>query len=298
MENMLKGVETGIIDVAKLYVRTAQTKEKDQASAVRAEQMLRRLQEGGDISDDLRVLYWKDAKDLEEKLLTTLVADMEEDTGLKLKPGRPYELWEAAFKAGGPEQRPEYQQVMSPYRGEEFEREILNTILQLHRSGREEIEHRYQLGGITFFDKVIQIVNRRKSRAPWAWNSVASRNEQLEELFNGEMGFVKIHGRDKDSWRSPYFNLRRFQVKFSRKPHLWVEYSGKREVETNLELAYAVSVHKAQGSEFERVYFVVPRYKKALLSRRYDRHRDHPRDPPLHHPRPGRHLTALQPAQA
>jgi hypothetical protein len=37
-------------------------------------------------------------------------------------------------------------------------------------------------------------------------------------------------------------------------------------VEDNLELAYAISVHKAQGSEFERVYIVIPNSKKALLS--------------------------------
>src|SRR6516162_2547568 len=39
-----------------------------------------------------------------------------------------------------------------------------------------------------------------------------------------------------------------------------------QEVEENLELAYAISVHKAQGSEFERVYFIVPKHKAALLS--------------------------------
>ncbi len=31
-------------------------------------------------------------------------------------------------------------------------------------------------------------------------------------------------------------------------------------VEENLELAYAVSIHKAQGSEFDRVYFIVPKH--------------------------------------
>ena len=36
-------------------------------------------------------------------------------------------------------------------------------------------------------------------------------------------------------------------------------------VEENLELAYAISVHKAQGSEFERVCIVVPKSKQALL---------------------------------
>jgi hypothetical protein len=38
-------------------------------------------------------------------------------------------------------------------------------------------------------------------------------------------------------------------------------------VEENLELAYAISVHKAQGSEFDRVYFVIPKHKRSLLSR-------------------------------
>lgn len=37
-------------------------------------------------------------------------------------------------------------------------------------------------------------------------------------------------------------------------------------MEDNLELAYAISVHKSQGSEFERVYFVLPKSKQALLS--------------------------------
>ena len=32
-------------------------------------------------------------------------------------------------------------------------------------------------------------------------------------------------------------------------------------------MAYAISVHKSQGSEFGRVYFVLPKHKKALLSR-------------------------------
>ncbi len=43
----------------------------------------------------------------------------------------------------------------------------------------------------------------------------------------------------------------------------WIE---KESIEENLELAYAISVHKAQGSEFERVYVVVPKSKKSLLS--------------------------------
>jgi exodeoxyribonuclease V alpha subunit len=41
----------------------------------------------------------------------------------------------------------------------------------------------------------------------------------------------------------------------------------REDIDENLELAYAVSIHKAQGSEFDRVYFVVPKHKQTLLSR-------------------------------
>lgn len=35
----------------------------------------------------------------------------------------------------------------------------------------------------------------------------------------------------------------------------------------NLELAYAISVHKAQGSDFDDVFFILPKKKSRLLSR-------------------------------
>jgi ATP-dependent exoDNAse (exonuclease V) alpha subunit len=61
--------------------------------------------------------------------------------------------------------------------------------------------------------------------------------------------------------------INRFQVTFSHKEYFWAEYTSESQVEENLELAYAISVHKSQGSEFERVYFILPKNKVALLSR-------------------------------
>jgi len=63
--------------------------------------------------------------------------------------------------------------------------------------------------------------------------------------------------------------LKRFNVQFTRKPGLTVGYGrdvprgGKyktcnEKVEDNLELAYAVSVHKAQGSEFADTFVIIP----------------------------------------
>ncbi len=103
------------------------------------------------------------------------------------------------------------------------------------------------------------------------------------EVFNGEIGFTNPHSFDcklvydptkskkipkyaKSNFRLTNFGAKGFHVLFKRKKHLRVEYKSKGDVEENLELAYAISVHKAQGSEFNRVYFVLPKSKKTLLT--------------------------------
>jgi len=261
MENTFSGKGTGILRLASLYIKTIG--DASQATTPESEELLQQIQEGGDVAKDLRVVYWKNPQELASKLVKTIVKDMEADTESTFDPDRPYDIWRGAFKdkAGGLD-RPEYMQAISPYRSDEFGTDTLNLLLQRSRHGRE-LEHGKHLGGIGIFDKVIQIANRTKSNPAWSWNVAAKKNEKLQ-LFNGEMGFVKKHGLDGDSWKK---NLSRIQVVFSRHPGHWVDYSSNGAVEQNLELAYAISVHKAQGSEFDRVYFILPKHKQTLLSR-------------------------------
>jgi exodeoxyribonuclease V alpha subunit len=120
------------------------------------------------------------------------------------------------------------------------------------------------LGGLTYFDKVIQYRNRTKSNPVWAWDT-DNRESKRIEVFNGEIGFAKPHAFDKN-WHWKNFRPVRFQIVFKRKEHLWVDYNSKSDVEENLEPAYAISVHKSQGSEFSRVYFILPKHKKSLLT--------------------------------
>lgn len=134
------------------------------------------------------------------------------------------------------------------------------------------------MDGIGLFDKVIQVRNRPRSNPIWAYRPATRTSEQIE-IYNGYLGFTKPHGFDtgKLSWSG--FRPKRFQVVFSNEPGYHVGYGTKlgkapngkwmpaESVAENLELGYAISVHKAQGSEFERVYFVVPKRKRALLSR-------------------------------
>lgn len=279
LENRLEGLGTGILDLASLYIRRAQSDTADEDWTAQVERVIQKLQgppPDGNIDKDLRVLYWKDAGDLHRKLADAIRLDMQNDTGKTLDPDRPYQLWREAFKNEAGRSSPDYQQILSPYRGEPFGTEQVNSLMQKEAQGGM-LKRIGELGGITLFDKVIQYRNRGKSDSLWAYNVNSGHLEQVE-VFNGELGFVKPHGYDKQEWTSRYFFFRRFQVVFSRHPEMWVNYGsdlGKKDnthylrsekVEENLELAYAISVHKAQGSEFQRVYFVVPKHKRALLS--------------------------------
>ena len=218
------------------------------------------------------MLYWNNAEELAGQLIEQITSDFEEDTGTKRNPDRQYEIWRSGF-----DDRPEKSQVLTPYRGELFGIEAINTAIQKHIA-EALLDKVGELDGITFFDKVIQIRNRPKSDMAYAYNAKTRKIDKIE-LFNGELGFVKPHGFDAGKWRwQTEFWLQHFQVVFSRKREHWVNYGSKlgkydtdrwiprQPVEENLELAYAISVHKAQGSEFERTYVIVPKSKTALLS--------------------------------
>jgi hypothetical protein len=286
MENRVSGRGTGILDLASVFIRNRNRDQKDEEQALHAESMFQRLQDlpaGGEVDKDLRVVFWQGADQLLDKLMRRMISDMEEDTSTKHNVEAPYTLWNVAAKSGGLNPRPEYHQVLSPYRYEDFGSEAINLRIQLEARG-QALTRVGQLAGITLFDKVIQVRNRGASDPIWAYDNDARDNKQVN-IFNGELGFVAPHGFDGHKWKIPektHFHLKRFQVRFSRKESLAVSYgrelgfittkNGKKRYlpeekpEDNLELAYAISVHKAQGSEFDRVYFIVPKNKIALLS--------------------------------
>lgn len=264
MENRLTGKGTGILDLASLYTREGRKTEDRIRDKFYAEELLKRVQEGGEVDKDLRVLYWKTTSELESILLKTIISDLKNDAGIEIDVENPFELWSKAFEGEDGSPRADYQQVISPYRGELFGTENLNILLQKFIN-KSNIENKGSVGGITIFDKVIQYINRPRSNPHWAYNTMKRINEPIE-VYNGEIGFVKPHAFDGIKWKWNNFRIGRFQVIFSRKKGYWIEFKSESQVEENLELAYAISVHKAQGSEFERIYFILPKNKKSLLS--------------------------------
>lgn len=266
IENKWENKGTGILDLAALYVHTSPKKEKDQIGKEAAEEILSRVQEGGDVDKDLRAIYWMNPEDLEDKLISTIIKDMEIDTGESLDKEKPWSLLNNALKGDKEDFRPDYQQILSPYRGEQFGADYINIVLQrFFRGGM--LQRIGNIDGITLFDKVIQYRNRPKSNRIWAYNADTKKKEQIE-IYNGELGFLRPHPFDGKKWMGNYFRLKKFIAVFARKENYWVGFGEDLEsVGENLELAYAITVHKSQGSEFDRVYFIVPKHKKALLSR-------------------------------
>jgi exodeoxyribonuclease V alpha subunit len=275
MENRALARGTAILELADAYVRQPPAiQDRGDNDTADAERILKRVQEGGDVDKDLRVVYWRGGEDLGVKLIELFTSDVAAEIGDA--PASGFKFWRAAFHDYA---RPDLYQVLTPYRGEEFGTESLNAAFQELVQGRSRGEMRVIDGsGIALNDKVIQVRNRPPSNPIWAWSWSANRADQVE-VYNGELGFAKPHSFDSKYLSWSKFRPEHCQVLFSSKPDYAVGYGralGKRadgkwlpreDIDENLELAYAVSIHKAQGSEFDRVYFVVPKHKQALLSR-------------------------------
>ncbi len=259
MVNRVTGNGCGILELADIFIQEKQQATYTESLKVDKEKIFEQIQlnGNGDIDKDLAVYFWETQADLEKSLLDVINKDL----GILQK------SWQDVMK-----ENPENIQIISPYRGEFYGTGSINLLMQ---KNFKSYGFRKLLDGIGYSDKVIQIINRPKSNAAYAYD-YNTRQAVRAEIYNGEIGCVIPHSFDKGKRIN---RLEHFQVIFCGKTRQGFSYSyGKnlgyfnkktipeQKVLDNLELAYAISVHKSQGSEFDYVYIILPQRDSHLLS--------------------------------
>lgn len=139
-------------------------------------------------------------------------------------------------------------QVITPTRVGALGTMELNKVLQATLNPPGEKKKEFKLGNVTFRegDKVMQV--RNNYDLIWTKES----GEEGMGVFNGDIGVIDLINRPSSSMLVRYEDRN-------------VEYAF--DTASELELAYAVTVHKSQGNEFEAVILPIPESKGRLYYR-------------------------------
>ena len=196
-----------------------------------------------EVSGDLEAHFWNDEKELYDVLDKCL----KENLNLFQDERPDYKGFNKSIE------NPDNWQILSPTRMQVFGTTEINRIIQkeykggfIEKAKKEKMPGPFGEQQMVWLDKVIQIVNSRRE----GWKD---GNRVDGYVANGEVGKI-------DRTNKKYID-----VKFSTQPDLSYRYYSS-EVDENLELAYAITVHKSQGSDFDIVFFVLPQ-KAGTMSR-------------------------------
>ncbi len=216
-----------------------------------------------DFSERLELVRWDTPDDLQERLLDVLqhelclsgrddVAGFEQSVGGALSNGWVY------FNRGNTASKAESWQILSPVRGLAHGITEVNRFVQQHYRAdakkralqkNRKVPKPFGAEEILYGDKVINTTNQNKE---WVYPKDA-----LKYVANGEIGVVVGHFRRQNEglpWK--------LEVEFSSQQNYAYEYTSKGfgdEGDAPLELAYAITVHRAQGSEFGTTVLILPK---------------------------------------
>lgn len=233
-----------------------------------------------DAASHMRMVSWKNAEDLHLKLLQTLVDELglegindEIKFGISLGGNKSGDF--VYFNRGSGEYADNWQ-IMSPVKGLSYGIRELNRLIQsTFRKSTRELTNRYRhrqipnpMGPeeILYGDKVINTINN--------WRKGYPEGNCINYVANGEIGiavgpFISRNRLENEDRRRINSILNWLNIEFSSQQGYTYSYSTKdfkEESSSILELAYAITVHKSQGSEFKLSLLVLPSPCK-LLSR-------------------------------
>ena len=222
-----------------------------------AEQVLSRLSLGEPLND-LEIAYWTTSDDLRQKLLDQFQKHLglkgpDDVDGFNKSFGFADEGW---IKRDDPDGIENWQLLaptrMHPYGVAELNRWVQGRFRAKQKQNAREFRG-VAIGdeGIVVNDKVIQLTNGERDCYFWS-----TKEAGAAYLANGEIGGVA-------TGVSGFLN-----VFFAGRPMMSFGYrsSDFGEDGVPLELAYALTIHKAQGSQFRTVFVVLPKTSR-LLSR-------------------------------
>jgi len=200
--------------------------------------------------NDLRFEFWKEPKDLERILTDTLVSELELDDE------NDYENFNLSLGIGATpsiKQKPEQaenHQILTPVKSPAWGSFEINRMIQeKFRKPLWRKQKPLSIGNslIGINDKVIQLVNEKKEAYP---------SKEILQLSNGQIGVIESVFKGHANTVFTGYPNQTFGAKGG----------GVEDDSAALELAYAITVHKSQGSDFQKVFLIVPKTGR-LLSR-------------------------------
>lgn len=224
-------------------------------------------------AEGIKAIRWDTPEQLKERLLGALqghlrLSSLEDEGGFERSLGatefQGYRFFHPRGERDpeGAASRVEAWQILAPTRATEHGVEPLNRMLQEQFRSQVSAFARNRLAkipvpfgpqGILYGDKVISVVNGMR-------RDVAPQVRASRYVANGDMGIVVGEYNRERQWKTSA-GRNRLQVEFKSMPGSRIAYGPSDfgdEKSPPLELAYAITIHKAQGSEFGVTFVIIP----------------------------------------
>ncbi|MBU1297911.1 MAG: ATP-dependent RecD-like DNA helicase [Bacteroidetes bacterium] len=201
---------------------------------------------------DLVIEFWKDEDDLQKqipKILDYAVARLEKEKSSSGIGDRYNAVHGIPFEK---KRNIEAINVFAPYRHTPTGVDNINLLIQETLRGKDTVDS-YSKQGFVFSDKVLQVRNFTY----YAWDHDVKKSVKTEDNYipNGTLGYYLPNKKKK------------LLIKFPKDYDRYSYYPTKKQANEMLELGYAISVHKAQGSQFEITIMIIPEEDSNFLNR-------------------------------